>query len=141
MLNKKARRKLKSKDIERTLIYLATGVVQLHDNILQNKTVRMPYPPALQQGMHKLAAWQVHKKQKPIVNLQDFLQMAHQPLSSWKLDVPEGYASESDKLLDYGIPTNYCMQWAHEKGADAYQQEQLLPKVRALSHWSSYDYW
>jgi hypothetical protein len=120
---------LNSKDIERTLIYLATGIVQLHDNILQKKTVRMPYPLPLQQGMHKLAAWQIHNKQKPIVNLQDFLQMAHQPLSSWKLDVPEGYASESDKLLDYGIPTNFCMQWAHEKGADAYQQEQLLPKV------------
>lgn len=120
---------MNSKHIELTLSYLATGVVQLHDNTLQKKSVEMPYPRTLQQGMHKLATWQVSDNQKPIVNIQDFLRLAHQPLSSWKLDLPEGFASENDKLLDYGIPTNYCMQWAHDKGVDAFQQEQLLPKV------------
>lgn len=120
------------KDIERTLIYLATGLVQLHDNLLQEKAIKMPYPCTLQQGMHKLAAIQIDRQLKPIVNLQDFLVLAHQPLDSWQIELPEGFASMNDKLLDYGIPTSYCMEWAHEMGADAYQQEQLLPGVMEI---------
>lgn len=119
-------------DMERTMVFLASGLVQLHDQTLRGDPIRSPYPKALQQGMHKLASLQVDAGLYPIRGLQDLLMLAHQPLLTWQFDWPEEFAEPLDKLLDRGLPTNFCLQWVHDQGVDAFDQEQLLPKVMEI---------
>jgi hypothetical protein len=118
-----------SQDLERLLVFLSTGLVELHDQTLSGVPIRSPYPKPLQQGLHKLAAIQLDHNSPLICGLQDLLNLAHQSFSSWNIEMPEELASPSDKLLDHGLPTNFCLQWVHEQGVDAHEQEQLLPKV------------
>lgn len=119
-------------ELERMIVFLASGLVELHDQTLRGDSVRSPYPKTLQQGMHKLAAVQVNAGLYPLNGLQDFLALAHEPLMIWELDFPEEFAEPTDRLMDRGLPTNFCLQWMHEQGADAYEQEQLLPKVMEI---------
>lgn len=115
--------------MQRLLVMLANGFVQLHDWINKGNSIQSPYPITLQQGMHKLAAYQLAAGQSPIGSLQDLLNIAHCPLETWEIPLNGDEDFTGEKFLDKGMPTDFCFDWVHEGGPDALEEETLLMRV------------
>ena len=108
---------------------LANGLVRLHDHLNQGRRISSPYPVELQQGMHKLAAYQLHADQLPIGSLQDLLNLAQHPLETWGIGFDRDEEVVGEKLLNQGLPTDFCLDCVHEGGPDALEEETLLKMV------------
>lgn len=118
-----------NKDHGQLLTLLATGLTQLHDLTLRGEAVTSPYPLPLQQGMHRLAAFQLDAGKKPISGLQDLLRLIELPIGDWGLNLSEEVAAANERLWQQHMPTQFCFEWAHEQGVDAFEEERLLREV------------
>lgn len=116
----------------RLLVFLANGLVQIYDQTLRGTGLSSPYPKSLQQGMHKLAAHQIQVGKKPIRNLRELLSLVESPLDSWGLKFDEEIVGQGDQLMERGIPTQFCLDWTHEQGPNALEEETLLHEVMAI---------
>jgi hypothetical protein len=116
----------------RLLTLLANGLVQIYDQSLRGISLSSPYPKALQQGMHKLAAHQVNAGLSPIASLQEFLILADYPLNTWGINFDEELVGHDDQLIEHSIPTQFCLDCTHEQGPDALEEETLMHEVMAI---------
>ncbi len=116
----------------RLLVLLANGLVQIYDQSVRGIMLSSPYPKSLQQGMDKLAAHQMEIGTFPITGLQDFLILAEQPLETWQLQFDEEIVNLGDQLMQHNIPTQFCLEWTHEQGPTAREEEMFLNEVMAI---------
>ncbi len=116
----------------RLLALLANGLLQVYDQSLRGTSLSSPYPKSLQQGMHKLAAHQIEVGLPPITSIQDLLFIAEHPLDTWQLNFDEEIVSSGEQLMERNIPTQFCLDWTHEQGPDALEEETLLREVMAI---------
>lgn len=116
----------------RLLVLLANGLLQIYDQSLRGTSLSSPYPKSLQQGMHKLAAHQIDVGLTPITGIQDLLILVEHPLDTWKLNFDAEIVSQGEQLMERGIPTQFCLDWIHEQGPEALEEETLLREVMAI---------
>lgn len=109
---------------------LARGLVSIYDAGLSGIQIRSPYPASLERGMHQLAAHQISIGASPIAGLQDVFNLARQPLGTWGLDFDETLVGTgSDSLIVRDKPTDLCLEWASEEGAEALFQSEVMREV------------
>lgn len=116
----------------RLLVLLANGLLQIYDQSVRGTGLSSPYPKSLQQGMHKLAAHQIAVGLPPITGIQDLLTLVERPLDMWQLNFDQEIISPGDQLMERGIPTQFCLDWIHEQGPEALEEETLLHEVIAI---------
>lgn len=116
----------------RLLTLLANGLLHIYDQSLRGINLASPYPKYLQQGMHKLAAHQIDAGIEPITSIQDMLFLAERPIDTWKLGFDAEMVTLGEQFMDRGIPTQFCLDWTHEQGPDAFEEETLLREVMAI---------
>ena len=96
---------------ELTLHLSASGVVKLTETVKNGNSPTLPYPKELQRGLDRLVLNCLRQKQTPPQGIPDLLSWCQRPLAEWPLELPEE-AGTADKLLDRGMPTEICEEWA-----------------------------
>lgn len=93
---------------EIALSSIAAGVVELSQQVAEDVQIKTPYPDSLQRGMDKLAAIKLKRGEEPPIGVPDLLNWCSRPLSSWRLELPDGAIGESDCLIKDQMPTRTC---------------------------------
>jgi len=97
---------------ELTLHLVATGVITATRLAEKGKAVSVPYPPALQLGLNRLALASVRRRATPPQGVPELMHWCQQPIRYWPLDLSGHEAILSDTLLDGLLPTGMCETWA-----------------------------
>jgi len=115
---------------EMTLSLIATGLMQLHEQVVDGKNLRYPYPISLERGLNKLTVIKLMRVQNAPQGIPDLLHWCHQDLSTWQLKLPEDAISGNDRLMEDQMPTNLCESWAYANpDVEAELSEQKLMKA------------
>jgi len=95
-----------------TLSLIATGIIQLSQQIAHGAPMTYPYPPPMQRGLDRLAVALLQQKKTPPAGVPELLQWCQRPLMSWGIDLEEASIGADDCLLDNHLPTAVCEEWA-----------------------------
>ena len=97
---------------ELVLSLIATGLVQLSEQMDRGKSFAYPYPPALQRGLDRLTVLKLKREQLPPQGVPDLIYWCQYPIQEWQLNLPQDSLGEHDRLLDGNRLTNVCESWA-----------------------------
>lgn len=123
-----------------TLIYLASGVVNLYEKNLE-KTDRetrsnareiVPYPEKLQQSFDLLTCAFLARRKEPPQSIVELLRLCAKPFHEWHLEtLPEG-VSPNDALLTNNAPSQLCEDYARQESdlAAALAEEKFVREMR-----------
>ncbi|MBZ0280760.1 MAG: hypothetical protein K8L97_08455 [Anaerolineae bacterium] len=103
---------LNLKDDEYVLSLVATGLVQLYEQIAEGHILSYPYPVSLQRGLDRLVALKLARGEKPPKGVPNLIAWCEEPIEAWNLELPSDAVDSHDKLLDRQVPTNVCESWA-----------------------------
>jgi len=122
-------------DTELTVHLIASGLLELYNQVEQGNGLSVPYPAKLQHGLNRLAVLCLHHKQDPPESLVDLLAWCRQPLSEWGLEFEApNNLNLQDCLLDGDFVTALCEDWARS-GTDieaSLTEEYLMKRVFEL---------
>src|SRR5690349_431533 len=90
---------------------LASGLIQAHQRVAYGAPLLLPYPPALQRGLDRLSLLAIRRGVCPPAGVPELLRWCHEPIGSWPV-APVGEALAGEVLMDLGIPTRACQEWA-----------------------------
>lgn len=96
---------------ELILSLLASGLLHAHQRVAYGAPLSLPYPAALQRGLDRLTLLAIRAGLPPPAGVPDLLRWCHEPLGSWPLPLG-GDAVASEVLMDLGVPTRACQEWA-----------------------------
>ena len=119
-------------DGEVTLTLVAHGIIQLAAGLEKGLAISAPYPDPLQQALDRMtvAAWR--RGDTPPQSVPELIRWcAERPLVTWPLTLPQGALGEDDRLLNLGVPSEICLEWAMEAGGDV---EAQLQEERLMEH-------
>src|SRR5262245_18099445 len=102
---------LKNEELIRRLI--ASGIMDLfHRLSISNQALEVPYPPSLQQGLHRLLLLGLIHQQSPPLNIPDLLKLCEFPFARWPLPQLPPDVHPQDSLLCNQLPTYFCEEYA-----------------------------
>lgn len=105
---------------ERLLYLLASGVTAAHKQISAGATLKVPYPCALQRALDQLTLRCVLAEAESRsegesswvpAGVPELLRWCEEPLGQWPMTIG-GEDVAGDVLLDLGVPTRMCHEWA-----------------------------
>lgn len=97
---------------ELVLSLIATGLVQLSEQMDRGKPFAYPYPLALQRGLDRLTVLRIRRGQSAPQSVPDLIRWCQFPIQEWQLNLPADSLGEHDTLLDGNRLTNVCESWA-----------------------------
>ncbi|MBF6216170.1 hypothetical protein IU487_34825 [Nocardia puris] len=93
---------------EEVLHLVASGLLQLAEQVGADGAVSVPYPASLQRALNRLAVMGVARGVDAPGSVAEVLQLAHRSLSEWPLRLPREVFDDGDVLLASGTPTRLC---------------------------------
>jgi hypothetical protein len=94
---------------------IATGIVQGVESSRETGYLDVPYPPALQRGLNRLAAAARLRDSSPPGGVADLFDWArNRPLGDWGLELDGLGLALDDRLLVGSTPTALCFELAHD---------------------------
>ncbi len=90
---------------------LATGLLQAHRQVFYGAPLSVPYPAALQRGLDRLTLLAIRSGAPAPAGIPELVRWCHEPVRSWPMPLG-GEALAGEVLMDLGIPTRACHEWA-----------------------------
>lgn len=114
-------------DDEITLALIASGVIEISQQVTEGRPLTLPYPAPLQRGLDRLVVTCLRKGLPPPEGVPELLRRCRKPLAEWPLEWPRDHhlPTPEDRLLDGQIPTALCEAWAYSnRDVEAEMREQ-----------------
>ncbi|SOD89289.1 restriction endonuclease-related protein [Spirosoma fluviale] len=114
---------------------LATGLMSLHS---RDETMRQlyAYPAPLQRSFERLILYTVSHKLPSPQSLMDILYLCTKPMAEWYMfaNVSQATWAETDRLINWGLPTAFCEELSCDNlnVADELEQNQIFLALRRL---------
>ncbi len=118
-------------DVELTLHLIASGLLELRDQVERSGSMSVPYPGKLQRGLDRLAIYLLRNGRAGPESTVDLLAWGRRPLQAWGLDFEVDYLRPNDCLLDGDFITVFCEDWARSD-ADleaSFTEERFMKRV------------
>jgi pPIWI_RE three-gene island domain Y len=90
-------------------LLLASGLVDLADQVGTGQPVRMPYPVSLHRALDRLSVMCLAAGKNPPQSVADLLRWCSRPLSEWELRLAAD-GDDSVRLLVGGQPSRDCQE-------------------------------
>lgn len=88
------------------------------------------YPPALSRGWNLLLLTCIRRGVPAPQSVTDLLAWARRPLAEWRLALPDGMATDDDRLLDDDfLPTSLCDELACSGDEDDLREHEFMEQV------------
>jgi len=109
---------------------LASGIVQLAEQLRSESTVRIPYPVPLQRALDRISAMSLAVRATPPRSAMELLEWASRPFGQWPLRLRVEGMDAGEVLVAHGEPSKACLEWAVFSGdVEAEVREQRLLKA------------
>jgi hypothetical protein len=103
-----------SRDVE-TFRLIATGIIDGIEASRKSGSLPIPYPPALQRGLNRLAATCLLKEERAPIGVPELLRWCrNRGLDEWPLDLTSLGVTPADRLLVGSTATALCFELAED---------------------------
>jgi len=124
-----------SADVTDALRILASGLTEAHRRVAFGEPLTLPFPAALQRGLDRLTLLLLRSGQSRLpAGVPELIRWSHEPVDSWGLLLDPASPASGVVLLEDGIPTRECQEWALSAGnaeAELFEN-QIIDEVRRV---------
>jgi len=112
---------------------LATGLVELEQRASGGRSLRLPYPVALQRGFDRLTLMCLAQEIEPPASVADLIAWCSEPFDQWNFRPRADGADDWVQLLVDGRPSADCLEWYVTGDVEAeYREQKLVLEAMAI---------